>query len=317
MYEWNEAVQKMIDYIEANIKECLSLEEISRQIGYSPYYCSAQFHKICGITIKSYISLRRLALSTLEIRDTNKRIIDIAVKYGFSSQEALTRAFRSTFGCTPASYRKNPVPIPLPIRKVIYFPEHYHKLYKGENTMNKTILTEPKIRIEHIPAHKYIGIWDDTALGYGDFWKYHNCDEVCGIIESMRNVAHPVVSPHTAGWHIVNGERRYFYGFGVSSDYDGVVPEGFTIKEFPESYYMVFFHPPFSYLEDNNEVMKKVENLAWNYDLESKGLSDENLDYHDGRNMYEWNEEICQCYQRHSPEVLGYEVLRPIKIKIK
>lgn len=29
--------------------------------------------------------------------------------------------------------------------------------------------------------------------------------------------------------------------------------------------------------------------------------------------MYEWNEEFCQCYQRHYPEVLGYEVLRPAK----
>lgn len=181
--------------------------------------------------------------------------------------------------------------------------------------MNNTILTEPKIRIEYIPAHKYIGIWDDKALGYGDFWKYHNCEEVCGIIESMRNVAHPVVSPHTAGWHIINGERRYFYGFGVPDDYNGAVPEGFEIREFPESYYMVFFHPPFSYLADNGEVMKKVENLAWNYDLENEGISDKNLDYRDGRKMYEWNEEICQCYQRHCPEVIGYEILRPIKIK--
>lgn len=315
MYEWNETVQKIIDFIEENISENLSLQEISKQIGYSPYYCSVQFHRICKMTMKSYISGRRLALATLEIRDTSKRIIDIAVKYGFSSQEALTRAFRSVFGCTPAAYRKNPVPLPIPIRKVIYFPEHYHKLYKGGITMNKTVLTEPNIRIEYIPAHKYIGIWDDKARGYGDFWENRNCDEICGIIESMRHISHHVVTPHTAGWQNINGERRYFYGFGVDENYDGIVPEGFEMRSFPASYYMVFFHPPFDYLKDNIEVMRRVENLAWNYDLESNGISDENLNYNDNRKMYEWNEEICQCYQRHYPEVLGYEILRPIKIK--
>ena len=48
--------------------------------------------------------------------------------------------------------------------------------------------------------------------------------------------------------------------------------------------------------------MGKVEKLAWNYEPQAEG--------------YEWNEDVCQDYQRHYPEVIGYEVLRPIhKIK--
>lgn len=315
MYEWNETIQKMIDWIDEHIMENPSLLEMSQQIGYSPYYCSMQFHKICNTTIKNYVSGRRLALAALELRDTNLRIIDIAVKYGFSSQEALTRAFRGMFGCTPAAYRKNPVPLPFPIRKVVYLPEHYHALYKGGNIMSNTILTEARVRIEYIPAHKYIGIWSDTADGYGDFWIDRDCDEICGIIESMRNVSHPIVTSHTAGWHKVNGERKYFYGFGVPEDYDGVVPAGFEIKSFPASYYMVFYHPPFDYLKDNGVVMSRVENLAWNYNLETEGLSDATLNYQDGRKMFDWNDDVCQCYQRHYPEGIGYEVLRPIKMK--
>ena len=76
------------------------------------------------------------------------------------------------------------------------------------------------------------------------------------------------------------------------------------IKTFNSSvcYYLVFFHPPFDYLKDNGEVMGKVEKLAWNYEPQAEG--------------YEWNEDVCQDYQRHYPEVIGYEVLRPIhKIK--
>lgn len=86
------------------------------------------------------------------------------------------------------------------------------------------------------------------------------------------------------------------------ADYQGTIPEGFEMRELPASDYLVFFHPPFDYLKDNGEVMEKVEKLAWNYEPQAEG--------------YEWNEDVCQDYQRHYPEVIGYEVLRPIR-KIK
>lgn len=290
----------IINWIEDHLTETPSLLEMADQIGYSPYYCSNRFHDIVGMTIKSYISGRRLAKATLEIRDTNVRILDIAIKYGYSSQEALTRAFVNAYGCTPAAYRKNPIPVPLSNLQVVFFPEHY--INKGEPTMNKTLLTEPHIRIEHIPAHKYIGIWDITATDYMNFWSKHDCDTICGIIDSMSHISHPIVTGHTAGWFYENDKKGYFYGFGVPDDYDGIIPEGFEIKTFPASDYMVFFHPPFDYLKDCSEVMGKVENLAWNFDPKTQG--------------YEWNEDTCQDYQRHYPEVIGYEVLRPVK-KIK
>ncbi len=310
MNEWNEAVQAMIDWIEDNLTEEPTLLRMSGHIGYSPCYCSVQFHKIVGMTMKTYTAGRRLCRAAIDIRDTRKRILDIALQYGYSSQEALTRAFMGAFGCTPAAYRKNPRPIALPIRQVVLFPEHYRD--KGERIMSRFCLKEPEIRVEYIPAHKYIGIWDDNATGYGDFWRYHNCDEVSGIIESMRNVSDLVVSCHTAGWRFKNGKRKYFYGLGVPADYSGEVPEGFSIREFPGSYYMVFFHPPFDYLKDNGTVMKSVEGLAWNYDIETLGLSGKNSGYIDASKKYQWNTD-CQCYQRHYPEGLGYQVLRPFK----
>lgn len=300
MFEWNETVQKMIDWIEAHLTENPSLLEISQQVGYSPYYCSSRFHEVVGITFKSYIAGRRLAMAALEIRDTDTRILDIAVKYGYSSQEALTRAFMNAFGCTPAAYRKNPVPIALSNLKVVFFPEHY--VNQGGLTMNQTMLTEAHVRVEHIPAHQYIGIWDIEAADYAGFWNRHACDSICGTIDSMSHVSHPIVTCHTAGWFYENGRKGYFYGFGVPEEYQGVIPDGFEIRKIPASDYLVFFHPPFDYLKDCGEVMERVERLAWNFDPQTKG--------------YEWNEENCNDYQRHYPEVIGYEVLRPVR-KIK
>lgn len=306
LYEWNEAIQKMIDWIEENICMEPSLLQMADHIGYSPCYCSTRFHDVTGMTIRKYVSGRRLALAALSLRDTDERIIDIAVRYGYSSQEALTRAFRTAFGCTPTSYRRNPIPIPLPIRLVVYTPEHYRNLHtqhqKGEITMSKNVLAQVHVRTEFIPAHKYLGIWDANARDYGEFWKSHNCDTVCGIIDSLSNACDPIITGHTAGWYYAGGERRYFYGTGMPLDYNGKIPEGFEMREFPASYYLVFFHPAFDYLKDNNEVMRKVEELSWNYDIEKES---------GGR--YAWNEDACQCYQRHYPEVLGYQILRPVR----
>lgn len=301
MYQWNESVQKMIDWIENNLSENPTLLEMSKQVGYSPYYCSTQFHEVVGTTLKNYIASRRLSRAALEIRDTNERILDIAVKYGFSSQEALTRAFKEKFGYTPYWYRKNPVPIILPIRRTVLFPEHIIK--PKEVIMSDTCLIKANIRMEYIPAHKYMGIWEERAANYMEFWKYHDCEEICGTIDSLSHIMHPVVTAHTAGWfRQTNNHKDYFYGLGVADHYDGEIPKGFKVKEIPGSYYLVFFHPSFDYPADCAEVMGRVEDLAWNYDPSLKG--------------YTWNESDCPIYQRHCPETIGYEILRPV-VKIR
>ena len=42
----NEHIQQMIDWFERNLKKGFSLDELSRYMGYSPYYCSFKFHQV-------------------------------------------------------------------------------------------------------------------------------------------------------------------------------------------------------------------------------------------------------------------------------
>ncbi len=316
MYNSNEAVQRMIDWLEQNLSGEAGLLQLSRHVGYSPWYCSALFHQVSGMTLKSYASRRRLAAAALALRDSGARILDIALDSGFSSQEAFTRAFKEAFGCTPREYRLSPRPLALFMGMDVFHPWQYaQQNNKGGTDMSKGSLREARMRVEYIPAHKYLGIWDNEAVCYDTFWGRHNCDEVCGIVESMAHAGHPVVTPHTAGWHYVNGERHYFYGLGLRDDYEGPIPEGFEVREIPGSYYLVFYHPPFDYMEDNGEVMGRVEELAWNYDLSAEHTDASGLSTSASAGRFEWNEVECQCYQRHYPEGIGYEVLRPVKLK--
>ena len=81
--------------------------------------------------------------------------------------------------------------------------------------MSKTVLTDAHVKVEFIPAHKYLGIRDDKANNYGEFRQGHDCDSVCGTIDSPSSVSDIIVTGHTAGWKKLNGEHKYFYGMGV------------------------------------------------------------------------------------------------------
>lgn len=96
----------MVNWIEVNIRRNPTLAEMSDHVGYSQFYCSSKFHEYVGITFKQYLSKRRLALAAIEVKNTKNRLLDIALKYGFSCQESFTRAFVDAYGCTPTQYRK-------------------------------------------------------------------------------------------------------------------------------------------------------------------------------------------------------------------
>ena len=134
MTEWNEAIEKTLDWIEDNLTDEFTLFDLANHAGYSPFYFSRLFRLIIGKTIKKYIADRRLYRSALDIRDTEERIIDIAVKYGFSSQEALTRALKSAYGYTPYAFRKNPHLIVLSTQKAVLLSDKIKE--RGERIMS-------------------------------------------------------------------------------------------------------------------------------------------------------------------------------------
>ena len=99
-------IETMIDWVEMNLKDAPTLEKMSEHVGYSSFYCSAKFHEAVGISFKEYVIKRKLTQAAFDLRETNQKIIDIAIKYGFSSNEAFSRAFYKCFGYSPSMFRK-------------------------------------------------------------------------------------------------------------------------------------------------------------------------------------------------------------------
>lgn len=65
------------------------------------------FSIVTNISISEYIRKRRLSLAFEELKLTDNKIINIALKYGYDSSISFARSFKKEFGLTPTMVRKN------------------------------------------------------------------------------------------------------------------------------------------------------------------------------------------------------------------
>ena len=99
-------IEKAIKFIQCGSKENLSLQEIADKAGFSLTYFDALFKKHTGYSPVEYSRVYKLTRSALELRRTDKKIIDIALDYGYESPESFTRAFKKFYSLSPSEYRK-------------------------------------------------------------------------------------------------------------------------------------------------------------------------------------------------------------------
>jgi len=104
---WVESLQKAIDYIEDHLLDNMTIEQIARQANSSQFHFQRTFSILTDMTIGEYIRRRRLTFAAQELIKTNEKIIDLALKYGYDSPEAFSKAFRRQHGITPTEARRN------------------------------------------------------------------------------------------------------------------------------------------------------------------------------------------------------------------
>jgi len=104
-------VQRAIDWIEANLRADIRIEEAAREASFSLFHFSRLFACQTGLPVMQYITKRRLRHAAYAISQ-GKRIADAAFEYGFDSPSGFTRAFHREFGCSPREYVHSAHPLP-------------------------------------------------------------------------------------------------------------------------------------------------------------------------------------------------------------
>lgn len=294
MYEWQKQIQIFVDEIDKCIKnyndEALTLSFLSRSLGYSEFYTTRKFKEISGMQFRDYLRLRKLAFALKEVRDSDKSFLDIALDYGFSSNEAFTRAFKRTYGMTPSEYRKKPKPVVL---RTKINPFDRYLLGLGEIGMMKST-DDIKIYFVTIPAHKFLHIKNYESNGYWDFWQKQNLipgqdyETICGLLDSIKGKLDDEggSEPNSGSGQIMayindpEGRlcdwgipRTECHGVRLPYDYKGEIPPQMLLIDVPEAEYVVFEHGPFDYEQEKRSVEEKIEAAMAAFDYSGTGYS--------------------------------------------
>jgi len=326
MAVWYKNIQEIIDTIDVCIKgennEALTLRALSDLLGYSDYYTSRKFSEISGMTLKDYLRYRRLAFALKDVRDTTSNILDIAVKYGFSSNEAFTRTFKEAYGVSPREFRAEPKPVVL---RTIIKPFDCYLMEGAMNNMDQRQSNgEVKVYFVQIPAHKFLHVRNYESIGYWDFWQKQgkipgqDCETICGLLDSIKGKLDDIGgSENNAGsgqlmawinepagricsWGIPLAEA---YGVRLPVDYEGTVPKQMIMMDVPEGEYIVFEHGPFDFETESADVEAKIERAMNEFDYESCGYD---LDLSQGRVFYFYHD--CDRF---------FKYVRPVRRKIE
>lgn len=96
--------QKVIDYIDQYIHDVISVDDLAKHIGYSPFHFLRVFKEVVGETPREYVTKRKLQFA---LRDMSQQtsINDIAFHYGYESYVGFAKAFKKVFGVSPSTYR--------------------------------------------------------------------------------------------------------------------------------------------------------------------------------------------------------------------
>ncbi|HWT75908.1 MAG TPA: AraC family transcriptional regulator [Mobilitalea sp.] len=142
--DWNIRLNRALDYIEENLSNEIDFDYAAKLAFCSRNDLSNMFLVVTGIQLSEYIRRRRLSLAALELQNSDEKIIDISMRYGYSSPTAFNRAFQNQHKASP-QYARN--------RKIFIssYPRiTFQIILNGEIKM--------KCRIEKKEAFKVVGV---------------------------------------------------------------------------------------------------------------------------------------------------------------
>ena len=257
-----EAVQRMQDYITNNLDQNISMADLAKAAGYSPWYSYRLFHSLLCMTPAVYIRRLRLSKSAQRLRDEKVKIIDVAYDSGFESVDGYQRAFYKAFGCNPYEYSVDPIPIYL-------FKPYGVKYSKRKDSKEMSEVKSVFVQVVEKPARKVIIKRGITATEYFQYCEEVGCD-VWGLLCSMKSISGEPVCLWLPEHLIREGTSQYVQGVEVPLDFDGQIPEGFDMIELPNCKYMMFQGEPFAE-EDFEEAILQIWDAIKKYHPETVG----------------------------------------------
>lgn len=222
--EWLKNLSKAIAYIEHNLDKEISIQEAARIACCSPSYFQRIFSYVAGVSLSEYIRQRRMSQAAFELQTTNKKILDIALKYGYSSPTAFNRAFQKIHGISPV-FAKNQGSV-----LNAYPPLQFSIQITGGHKI--------PYRIEKKEAMRFVGFSfaltedrEENQKTVSSFWGKIFQNGQFSILCHLSNQA-----PH--GILGITSQKEKTYFIGVATDCSA--PEQMIVHQIPQATWVIF-----------------------------------------------------------------------------
>jgi len=178
--EWIANLNNAINYMEEHITEEIDYTQLAKIACCSSYHFQRMFAYMAGIPLNEYLRRRRMSLAAVDLQ-TGGKIIDVSLKYGYTSPTAFNRAFQSVHDMPPSLAKEAGT------RLKSFPPISFTLSIKGAEEMNYRIEQKPEIRI--VGVSRSIGknmeenfqivpqIWQDATMG-------NTLPQLCALMDS-------------------------------------------------------------------------------------------------------------------------------------
>ena len=224
--DYLERMNDALDYVESNLDGEIDYKIAANLTCCSVSYFQRMFSFIADITLSEYIRRRRMTLAAFELQNSNIKIIDLAIKYGYESPDSFSRAFQNLQGMVPSIARNVGVSLKAYLRIT------FHISIKGDVEMNYKIEKKEAFKIVGIKRH-YQGPNDNESV-VPRFWNemYEK-----GILEEIANLS-TGTPKGVHGFIQVFGEDKVDYMIACISDEEP--PVGLFSQIIPKSTWAIF-----------------------------------------------------------------------------
>ncbi|PFS20079.1 AraC family transcriptional regulator [Bacillus cereus] len=221
-----------MQYIEDNLTHEIDFKEVAKIAFCSEYHFKRMFSFLAGISLSEYIRCRRLTLAAFELKDSDAKVIDVAIKYGYNSPDSFTRAFQNLHGITPSEARSTSRSLKA------YSPMTFQLSIQGGNEMNYRI--EEKEPFQIIGIQKRVPIvFNGVNEEIASMWKSLD-PRAIQTLKSLSNIEPTgIISASTnfsEGRMEEKGELNHYIGVATTK----TCPEQFKQLEVAASTWAIF-----------------------------------------------------------------------------
>jgi len=259
--DWLTRMNTALAYIEDNLDGEIDHEELAKIACCSAHNFFRMFSFITDVSLSEYIRRRRLTLAALELQNSNIKVIDISLKYGYDSPVSFARAFQQLHGVTPSEARANGVTLKA-------YPKMSFQLsIKGDKEMDYRIETKEAFQVFGIEGVFKVetglhGTEDDTGFKKpSDLWDESLGNGAHTKLEANSGDLPAFVSKEMGKVHAVCDYRKtdsstFPYMLCAFRNHNSNV-EGYTVADIPAHTWAIFPSEKHPW----NELGSTIENL--------------------------------------------------------